>query len=56
MSQNTKRHRVVVGALFAGTMVVVAVVQLQSAYARSLESTARSMFTAFDQRVLTAPR
>ena len=40
MPQMRKRFRVVAGALLAGAMVVVAVVQLQEAYAKSLESTA----------------
>ena len=40
MSPKRKRFRVVAGALFAGAMVVVAIVQLQGAYASSLESTA----------------
>lgn len=40
MSPKRKRFRVVASALFAGAMVVVAIVQLQGAYASSLESTA----------------
>ena len=40
MSPKRRRFRVVAGALFAGAMVVVAVVQLREANAKSLESTA----------------
>ncbi len=40
MSPKRKRFRVVAGALFAGAMVVVAVLQLQEAHTKSLENSA----------------